>query len=136
VLDAREAEAALGAGVRAVLDLTAELDEAARSSDARALSERAGPRPDRADPRADARGRRVRRAPRRRGEVVYVHCKIGYSRSARSSAPADRERRAATADAAIESLRAARPTLVVRAEAREAIEVSAAAGHDPSTHRP
>lgn len=55
--------------------------------------------------------------------VVYVHCKIGYSRSAAVVAAWLLESgRAASAAEAIAHLRAIRPTIVIRPEAQRAIE--------------
>lgn len=54
--------------------------------------------------------------------IVYVHCKIGYSRSAAIvGAWLLASGRAATADEAIAQLRAARPSIVVRPEIDQAL---------------
>src|SRR5262249_5134044 len=59
--------------------------------------------------------------------IVYVHCKIGYSRSAAAvGAYLLASGRAATADDAIARLRQARPSIVVRPEVMEAISQFAA----------
>jgi len=54
--------------------------------------------------------------------IVYIHCKIGYSRTAAvAGCHLLRSGLAATADEAIERLRAARPTIVIRPEAEATI---------------
>ena len=59
--------------------------------------------------------------------VVYVHCKIGYSRSAAAvGAYLLATGQAADAQSAITLLRQARPTIVVRPEAQQALEQFAA----------
>jgi protein-tyrosine phosphatase/membrane-associated phospholipid phosphatase len=58
--------------------------------------------------------------------TVYVHCKIGYSRSAAVlGAYLLSTGQAATADEAVEMLRKARPSIVIRAEAMEAVRAFA-----------
>ena len=53
---------------------------------------------------------------------VYVHCKIGYSRSAAAvAAYLLASGRATSAEDAIEQLRGVRPSIVVRPEVREAL---------------
>ena len=54
--------------------------------------------------------------------VVYVHCKIGYSRSAAAvAAYLLTSGHATSAEEAIEKLRSVRPAIVVRPEVREAL---------------
>nr|MDQ6926978.1 dual specificity protein phosphatase family protein [Candidatus Eremiobacteraeota bacterium] len=54
--------------------------------------------------------------------VVYVHCKIGYSRSAAAAiAFLLQTAEVSTADAGIARLRAVRPSIVVRPEIRDAL---------------
>ena len=54
--------------------------------------------------------------------VVYVHCKIGYSRSAAAvAAYLLTNGHATSAEEAIEKLRSVRPAIVVRPEVREAL---------------
>ena len=55
--------------------------------------------------------------------IVYVHCKIGYSRSAAAVAAWMLQTgRAATVDDAIAQLREKRPTIVIRPEIRAALD--------------
>jgi protein-tyrosine phosphatase/membrane-associated phospholipid phosphatase len=125
VLSDAEAAAAVKAGVTAVLDLTAEFSEA---EPFRALRYRNLPILDLTAPTPNQLAESVdfiaaEAAP----GIVYVHCKIGYSRSAAVVGcyllASGRE---ATADAALSQLRAVRPTIVVRPEARQAVEDFAA----------
>ena len=63
------------------------------------------------------------------GGVVYVHCKIGYSRSAAVvGAYLVASGRARTADEAVTILRRGRPAIVVRPEAYAALRAFATAG--------
>ncbi len=58
--------------------------------------------------------------------IVYVHCKIGYSRSATViGAWLVASGAAGTADEAIARLRAVRPSIVIRPEAEEALRAFA-----------
>ena len=55
--------------------------------------------------------------------IVYVHCKIGYSRTAAiAGAYLLASGQSANAWAAVERLRAARPSMVIRPEALDAIQ--------------
>ncbi|MGA2499908.1 MAG: dual specificity protein phosphatase family protein [Tepidisphaeraceae bacterium] len=55
--------------------------------------------------------------------IVYVHCKVGYSRTAAvAGAYLLADKIAATAEDAVNLLRVARPTIVVRPEARQALD--------------
>ena len=55
--------------------------------------------------------------------VVYVHCKVGYSRTAAvAGAYLLAEKIAATAEEAVNLLRSARPTIVIRPEARQSLQ--------------
>lgn len=66
------------------------------------------------------------RERRQRGKTVYVHCKIGYSRSATvAGAYLLADGKVVTVEQAIQSLRAARPSIVVRPEAQAALEAFA-----------
>jgi protein phosphatase len=57
-----------------------------------------------------------------RGEVVYVHCKAGYSRSAAVvAAYLIHTGRAATAAAAVTKLRESREGIIIRPEALAAV---------------
>jgi protein-tyrosine phosphatase len=119
-LNEREARQAVVQGVTAVLDLTAEFSEPAAF---RTLSYLNLPVQDLTAPGPEdlAAAFAFIERERTRG-IVYVHCKIGYSRSAAvvgaylcaagvAPDPAD----------AIARMRRARPSLVVRPEARTAM---------------
>lgn len=120
-LNEREAEDAVRHGVTAVLDLTAEFSEPSAFV---ALPYLNLPILDLTAPREE----QLRTAlafintHRHRG-TVYVHCKIGYSRSAAvvGSWLMDAGL-VATADVAVAKIRAVRPTLVVRPEALAALQ--------------
>lgn len=115
-----EAVNAIRCGVTAVLDVSAELDEAAafrriRYKNLQVL--------DLTAPALEQlhEGVRFIRAQARRG-VVYVHCKAGYSRTAAmAGAYLLSGGRARTTDEAIAILRKARPSIVVRPEAELAL---------------
>lgn len=115
-----EAEQAVRGGVTAVLDLTAEFSGAAPF---RRLPYRNLPLLDLTAPGV-AQLREAAEFIREQAErgVVYVHCKAGYSRSAAAiGAWLLRSGRARTSGEAIAILRRARPRLVVRSEARDAL---------------
>jgi hypothetical protein len=115
-----EAAAAIEAGVTAVLDLTAEMSEAGPFQ---ALRYRNLPVVDLTAPTQEQLHEAVAfiTAETARG-TVYVHCKIGYSRSAAVvGAYLVASHAAATAEEAVERLRKVRPTIIVRPEAREAL---------------
>ena len=110
-----EAEEAVAAGVKAVVDLTGEFSEARAF---RALPYLNLPVLDLTPPSPDDLRAAVAfiDAHRRRG-IVYVHCKIGYSRSAAVVAFwLMNAGFAATPDEAVARIRTARPSLVVRRE--------------------
>lgn len=120
VLTEAEAQDAVAAGVTAVLDLTAEFSEthAFRSCDY--LN---APILDLTAPTDDQLDRCLAFLRKRASQgVVYIHCKIGYSRSAVIAAAwlAD-QGLAETAEECLAQLRAVRPTIVVRPEAETAI---------------
>jgi len=115
-----EAAAAVRGGVTAVLDLTAEF------SDARPFLETSyrwlpildltAPTPEHL---REAVAFIAEQSPK---GTVYVHCKIGYSRSAAVvGAHLLATGRATTAEEAVQLLRKARPTIVVRTEAWRAL---------------
>jgi protein-tyrosine phosphatase len=68
--------------------------------------------------------------------IVYIHCKIGYSRSAAAAAAwllaSDR---APTVDDAIAQLRVARPTIVIRPEIRSALDAFEKSSHSIEPQR-
>jgi protein-tyrosine phosphatase len=120
VLDAREAKLAIKHGVKAVLDLTAEFAETAAF---RALRYRNIPILDLTAPTQEQLHEAVEFIAGESAQgAVYVHCKIGYSRSAAVvGAYLLASGQAATVDAAIECLRRVRPTIVIRPEAELAL---------------
>ena len=115
-----EAAEAVRLGVMSVLDLTAEFSEAApfRSTTYRNLPilDMTAPTPD-----------QMREAARFIGTegakgTVYVHCKIGYSRSAAAvGAYLLASHQAATTQQAVDLLRKARPSIIIRPEAMAAL---------------
>lgn len=119
-LDDDEAETLINRGVTSVLDLTAEFSE---PSALRRLRYRNLPILDLTAPSADQREAAAEFIDREtRQGIVYVHCKIGYSRTAAiAGGYLLRSGLAATAGEAIGRLRAARPSLVIRPEAEAAI---------------
>jgi protein-tyrosine phosphatase len=119
-----EAAAAVRQGVTAVLDLTAEFSAAAPF---RALRYRNLPVLDLTAPTQDqlheAMAFLVEEAAT---GLVYVHCKIGYSRSATvAGAYLLASGEAATADEAVARLRQVRPSIIVRPEAMAALRAFA-----------
>ncbi len=115
-LNDREAATAVRQGVTAVLDLTGECSEAGPFLTLEYLNlqvlDLTAPTPQQLRAAADFIN------THRETGTVYVHCKIGYSRSAASvGAWLLDAGLAATAEEAVALLRAARPTLVVRPEA-------------------
>ena len=118
--DAQAAEA-VGQGVTAVLDLSVEFSEAAPF---RALNYRHLPVLDLTAPTLD----QLREAARFIDEqspagIVYVHCKIGYSRSAAAVGAYLFSRGAAdTVEEVVTLLRKARPSIVIRPEALAALQ--------------
>jgi protein-tyrosine phosphatase len=117
-----EALAAVRQGVTAVLDLTAEFTEAEAF---RAVNYLNLPVLDLTAPTQDQLEEAVAflAAGAAKGRV-YVHCKIGYSRTAAvAGAYLLATREAATATEAIERLRAVRPSIVIRPEAVKALRL-------------
>jgi protein-tyrosine phosphatase len=119
-LTRNEARDAVSRGVVAVLDLTAEFSEA---SPFLAMTYRQIPILDLTTPLPD----QLREAAQFIGEqsargTVYVHCKIGYSRSAAAVAAYMLVNNMAnTAEEAVDLLRRVRPSIVIRPEAMRAL---------------
>ena len=119
-LDEREAKLAVAAGVTAVLDMTAEFDEAQAFTN---VAYKSIPLLDLTAPSPEALTAAVQFLKQEscRG-IVYVHCKIGYSRSAAVVAAwLLATGHARTAEEAIAAIRRVRPEVIVRREAIEAI---------------
>ena len=119
-LSRREAQAAVRAGVTSVLDLTAEFS-APRVF--RALRYRNIPILDLTAPSVAQLEEMARfiAAEAERG-IVYVHCKIGFSRSAAAvAAYLLRSGRADEVEESLAQLRRARPSIVIRPEVQRAL---------------
>ena len=121
VLSQSEAGAAVRKGVTAVLDLTAEFSEA---SAFRALTYRNIPILDLTAPSAAQLEEMAEFIEEQAAEgIVYVHCKIGYSRTAAAAvAYLLRTGTAVSVEEAIDLIRRARPTVVIRPEVRTALD--------------
>jgi predicted protein tyrosine phosphatase len=119
-LTTAEADAAVRQGVTAVLDLTAEFSEA---TPFRAVRYRSLPVLDLTAPAQDRLHEAVAFIAEEAAKgTVYVHCKIGYSRSAAvAGAYLLASGRAATVEEAVARLRRARPSIIVRPEALAAL---------------
>jgi protein-tyrosine phosphatase len=115
-----EAAAAIEQGVTAVLDLTAEFSETARF---RALEYLNLPILDLTAPTQDQLHAAVAFISEQAARgTVYLHCKIGYSRTAAvAGAYLLSRHQAATVDEAVARLRAVRPSIIIRPEAVEAL---------------
>ncbi len=119
-LTAREADEAVRQGVTAVVDLTSEFSETAIF---RQLAYCSLPVLDLTAPTNSQLAAAVQfiRAELPRGKV-YVHCKVGYSRSAAAvGAYLLHDGYAADVPDVLEMLRAVRPSIIVRPEARQAL---------------
>lgn len=132
-----EAKNALAHGVVAVLDLSAELSESRAFS---RVPYSNLPVVDLTAPTLGQLDDAVRFIVRHAGTgIVYVHCKIGYSRSAAVvGAYLLSEGIANTADEAIAAIRRARPGIVIRPEAAavlRAFEAKLRTGRSPVAHR-
>ena len=116
----REAVSAVKHGVTAVLDLTSEFSEPGAFL---ALPYLNLPVLDLTAPTPEQLGAALNFiSTHREAGIVYVHCKIGYSRSAAVAGSWLMEAGiAATADEAVARIRAARPSIVVRPEALAAL---------------
>ena len=126
-LTTKEADEAMRRGVVAVLDLTAEFSEAAPLLQGRYLNvpilDLTAPTP------AQLRRCLDFIAANIAAGVVYVHCKVGYSRSAAVvGAYLLAAGECATADEAMARLRAVRPSIVIRPEAVAVLQRAAADG--------
>lgn len=117
----REATEAGEQGITAILDLTGEFTEPPAF---RALNYRNIPVLDLTAPTPEQVDEAVSFIDRHRQHgVVYIHCKIGYSRTAAvAGAWLIKNGVVPNADAAIKMLRKVRPTIVVRKEARQVLE--------------
>jgi predicted protein tyrosine phosphatase len=123
-LNDREAEEAIRSGVTAVLDLTSEFSEAKPFLRNRYLNipilDLTAPNQEELREMADFIARY------KEAGKVYVHCKVGYSRSAAAvGAYLIFSGEAADAEEAIAILRRARPSIVVRPEIVEALQMFA-----------
>jgi protein-tyrosine phosphatase/1-acyl-sn-glycerol-3-phosphate acyltransferase/membrane-associated phospholipid phosphatase len=119
-LSSGEAIKAIEAGVTAVLDLSAEMSEAPPF---RRLPYHNGQVLDLTAPEPDQLDEGVRFIMTHAGRgSVYVHCKVGYSRSAAVvGAYLLASGKARTSDEALSTIRSARPSIVIRPEAVEAV---------------
>ena len=126
LLDHKEAEAAARLGVSAVLDLTAEFSE---TKPFRALVYRNIPILDLTAPSLEQlREMAAFIDEESRKGIVYVHCKIGYSRTAGAAAAYLLQTgKASGVNEALEMLRPVRPSIVVRPEVRSALSEFAVA---------
>jgi protein-tyrosine phosphatase len=123
-LNDREATEAVRAGVIAVLDLTSEFSEAKPLLGTRylnvALLDLTAPNQEELHQIVDFIAKNSKTGK------VYVHCKVGYSRSAGAvGAYLISSGRATSADEAISILRRARPSIVVRPEIVKALQMFA-----------
>lgn len=121
-LDDDEAAGALRDGVTAVLDLTCEFSEA---TPLLGVKYRNIPVLDLTSPTIEQLREAIQFITRQvtAGGTVYLHCKIGYSRSAAVvGAYLLTAGLAASAEEAVARLRSVRPSIVVRPEARAALE--------------
>ena len=119
-----QADALVAKGVTAVLDLTAEFSEAPVL---RRLAYRNIPLLDLTAPTPARLEEAVTfiAQQRSRGRTVYVHCKVGYSRTAAVvGAYLIRAGHCATVEEALQRLRFARPGIVVRPEALRALRAA------------
>jgi protein-tyrosine phosphatase/membrane-associated phospholipid phosphatase len=124
ILSDAEAADVVEQGVTAVLDLTAEFAEA---TPLRATTYRNLPILDLTAPTQDQLREAATFVARESAHgVVYVHCKIGYSRSAAVvAAYLLATQQAATVEEAVASLRRARPSIVIRPEVLQALRTFA-----------
>lgn len=118
----REAKRAVAEGVTAVLDLTGDFTEAKPFLDA-GIRYVNLPVLDLTAPSVEIMQIASRFISReQKSGIVYIHCKIGYSRTAAvAGAWLLSTRQALSVDAAIELLRAVRPSMIIRPEAQQAL---------------
>jgi hypothetical protein len=115
-----EALEAVRQGVAAVLDLTAEFSEAKPFRDATYCNV---PILDLTAPTSEQLKRCLDFIHEHSAKIVYIHCKIGYSRTAAvAGAYLISSGQASTAEEAKRLLRAARPSIIIRPEASAALE--------------
>jgi predicted protein tyrosine phosphatase len=124
VLTDAEADATVRLGVTAVLDLTAEFTEPAAL---RATTYRNLPVLDLTAPTQEQLREAVAFLTEETTKgKVYLHCKIGYSRSAAvAGAYLLASQAAATVEDAVTRLRKVRPAIIIRPEALEAMQIFA-----------
>jgi predicted protein tyrosine phosphatase len=117
----READAAIRAGVTAVLDLSAEFSEARPF---RTIIYKNIPVLDLTTPSSEQLSEMASFiAEQSLAGIVYVHCKIGYSRSAAAvAAYLIMSGEASSIDEAVAIIRGARPSVVVRPEIMSALQ--------------
>jgi protein-tyrosine phosphatase/membrane-associated phospholipid phosphatase len=115
-----EAASAARQGVTAVLDLTAEFSEV---TPFRATTYLNLPMLDLTSPTQDQLHRAIRFIAEESAKgAVYLHCKIGYSRSAAvAAAYLLASHQAATVEQAVARLRKVRPSIIIRSEAMQAL---------------
>ena len=120
LLNHHESSATVGEGVTAVLDLTAEFSE---SAPFRAVTYKNIPVLDLTAPSNERLEEMVAFIDREsKSGIVYVHCKIGYSRTALvATAWLLRSRHATSVAEAIDLVRRARPAVVMRPEVLAAL---------------
>ncbi len=126
VLNREEANVVIGQGVTAVLDLTAEFSEARPLTGVEYLNlpilDLTAPTRGQLDMAVSFITRQIENG------TVYVHCKIGYSRTAAVVACyLLASGKAHSPDEAMDLLRRVRPSIVIRPEARSAIVAYATA---------
>jgi protein phosphatase len=121
VLTANESGAAVRQGVTAVLDLTAEFSETAPFG---SVTYNNIPILDLTAPTIEQLERMAAFIEEESSKgVVYVHCKIGYSRTAAAAAAfLLRTGRVRTVSEAVQFLRQVRPTIVIRPEVMTALD--------------
>jgi protein-tyrosine phosphatase/membrane-associated phospholipid phosphatase len=133
ILNEAETAEAVQQGVTAVLDLTAEFSEAASFRRTRyrnlPILDLTAPTQDQLHEAAAFIAQEAAHG------TVYVHCKIGYSRSAAVvGAYLLATEQAVTTEEAVDILRQARPSIVIRPEAMDALRAFANIACEPSSN--